>query len=68
MIHYYGMRKIGVRGKAGAHKVMLLAATAFNLKKYLRFKPVEVVSQAITRQKQQEEIFTANLCPFIAFF
>ena len=68
LIHYYGMRKIGVRGKAGAHKVMLLAATAFNLKKYLKFKPVEVVSQAIALQKQQEEIFTANLRLIIAFF
>ena len=44
LIHYYGLRKISVRGKAGAHKVMVLAACAFNLKKYLKFKPVEVVS------------------------
>jgi len=28
--------KIGVLGKAGAHKVMLKAAIAFNLKKYLK--------------------------------
>ena len=33
---FYGLRKIGVLGKAGAHKVMLLAAIAFNLKKYLK--------------------------------
>lgn len=33
---YYGLRKIGVLGKAGAHKVMLMAAIAFNLKKYLK--------------------------------
>jgi transposase len=58
LIHYYGLRKVGVRGKAGAHKVMLMAATAFNLKKYLNFKPVEVVSQAIALQKQQVDIFT----------
>ena len=47
LIHYYGLRKIGVRGKAGAHKVMLMAASAFNLKKYMKFKPLETVSQAI---------------------
>ncbi len=33
---YYGLRKIGVLGKAGAPKVMLMAAIAFNLKKYLK--------------------------------
>jgi hypothetical protein len=46
-MEHYGMRKVDIRGKAGAHKVMLMAATAFNLKKYIKFKPVKVVSQAI---------------------
>ena len=32
---FYRLRKIGVPGKAGAH-VMLMAAIAFNLKKYLK--------------------------------
>ncbi len=36
LIHYYGLSKIGVLGKAGVHKVMLMAAIAFNLKKYLK--------------------------------
>jgi hypothetical protein len=36
LTHYYGLRKIGVLVKAGAHKVMLMAAIAFNLKKYLK--------------------------------
>lgn len=36
LTQYYGLSKIGVLGKAGAHKVMLLAAIAFNLKKYLK--------------------------------
>lgn len=35
LTQFYGLRKIGVLGKAGAHKVMLMAAIAFNLKKYL---------------------------------
>jgi hypothetical protein len=26
LIYYYGLSKIGVLGKAGAHKVMLMAA------------------------------------------
>ncbi len=36
LTHIYDLRKIGVLGKAGAHKVMLMAAIAFNLKKYLK--------------------------------
>ena len=36
LTQFYGLRKIGVLGKAGAHKVMLIAAIAFNLKKYLK--------------------------------
>lgn len=47
LVDYYGLRKINVRGKAGAHKVMLLAAVAFNLKKYMKFTTKSTVSQAI---------------------
>jgi hypothetical protein len=36
LVHYYGLNKINVIGKASAHKVMLMAATCFNLKKYLK--------------------------------
>jgi transposase len=36
LTQFYGLRKIGALGKAGAHKVMLMAAIAFNLKKYLK--------------------------------
>ena len=36
LTQFYGLRKIGVLGKDGAHKVMLMAAIAFNLKKYLK--------------------------------
>ncbi|WP_246343791.1 transposase [Adhaeribacter radiodurans] len=64
LIHYYGLRRIGVRGKAGASKVMLLAATAFNLRKYLKFKPVAIISQAIALQKEPTDIFSNH---FIAF-
>ncbi|WP_409017685.1 hypothetical protein [Dyadobacter sp. CY323] len=36
LIHHYGLSKINVLGKAAAHKVMLMAVTCFNLKKYLK--------------------------------
>ena len=68
LIHYYGLRKMGVRGKAGAHKVMVLAATAFNLKKYLKFKPVKVVSQAIALPKEQESAFSSDSFAFTKLF
>ncbi|WP_157486809.1 IS1182 family transposase [Dyadobacter alkalitolerans] len=48
LVHYYGLSKINVLGKAAAHKVMLMAATCFNLKKYLKtFKGKLVKSEAI---------------------
>jgi hypothetical protein len=34
---FYGLRKINTLGMAQANKVMLLAATAYNLKKMLKF-------------------------------
>lgn len=36
LVHHYGLNKINVLGKAAAHKVMMMAATCFNLKKYLK--------------------------------
>lgn len=36
LVHHYGLSKINVLGKAAAHKVMLMSAICFNLKKYLK--------------------------------
>ncbi|GAB3051947.1 IS1182 family transposase [Spirosoma pulveris] len=47
LVEYYGLRKVNVRGKSGAHKVMLMAAVAFNLKKYMKFTTKFTISQAI---------------------
>ena len=47
LVEYYGLRKVNVRGKAGAHKVMLMAAVAFNLKKYMKFTTKSTLSQAM---------------------
>ncbi len=47
LVEYNGLRKINVRGKAGAHKVMLMAAIAFNLKKYMKFITKSTLGQAI---------------------
>ena len=46
LTQYLGMRKVNVRGLAGANKVMLMAATAYNIKKLLKFKTNFAKSQA----------------------
>ena len=47
LLHYYGLRRMNVRGLAGAHKTMLLTAVVFNLKKLLRFRPQQHQSAVI---------------------
>jgi len=47
LLHQYGLRRINVRGQAGAHKSMLLAAIAYNLKKLLRYRPQRLLRLAI---------------------
>ena len=47
LIHHYGLRRMNVRGLAGAHKTMLLTAVAYNLKKLLKYRPQRQVSLAI---------------------
>ena len=51
------MSKIGKKGRAGAHKVMLMAAIAFNLKKYkyIKFEPVKVKPVAIALEREQTQ-------------
>jgi hypothetical protein len=41
LINYYGLRQINMRSREAAAKVMYAAAMAYNLKKCLRFTPVE---------------------------
>ena len=51
LIHHYGLRRINMRGKAGAHKAMLLAAMAYNLKKLLQHRPTQLLSLALALPK-----------------
>jgi hypothetical protein len=37
LIYFLGIRRFNARGKSAAHKVMLLAAVAYNLKKLLKY-------------------------------
>lgn len=49
LINFGGMRRIWTRGKEQANKIMLGAATAYNLKKWLKFirKKPEVVVKCV---------------------
>jgi len=39
LLYQYGLRRVGTKGRAAAHKTMLLSAIAYNLKKLLWHQP-----------------------------
>jgi len=45
LINYMGLRKINTIGIEQANKVMLMAAVAYNIKKYLKFITKKVISK-----------------------
>ncbi|GAA4509537.1 hypothetical protein GCM10023172_43170 [Hymenobacter ginsengisoli] len=47
LLYQYGLRRVGTKGRAAAHKTMLLSAIAYNLKKLLRHQPKQTASVAI---------------------
>ena len=47
LLPHYGLRRLNVRGLAGAHKTMLLTAVAYNLKKLLKYRPQRQLSLAM---------------------
>ena len=47
LLPHYGLRRMNVRGLAGAHKTMLLTAGAYNLKKLLKHRPQRQGSLAV---------------------
>ncbi|MGI4736591.1 MAG: transposase [Janthinobacterium lividum] len=50
LLHHYGLRRVGTKGRAAAHKAMLLSAVAYNLKKLLKHQPKQVVSVSLALQ------------------
>ena len=51
LTEFMGMRKVNTRGIANANKGMLMAATAYNLKKFLKFIKKDVKSVSISAEK-----------------
>lgn len=55
LLHHYGLRRVGTKGRAAAHKAMLLSATSYNLKKLLKHQPKQVVSLVLALQPELEQ-------------
>lgn len=72
LTQFFGMRKINTIGLKQAHKVMLMAGTAYNLKKYLKFDQKKTISQVESIQASINEYLgtitgeklTLNHCKF----
>jgi hypothetical protein len=47
LLHHYGLRRVGTKSQAAAHKAMLLSAIAYNLKKLLKQQPKQLPSVAV---------------------
>jgi hypothetical protein len=50
LLQHYGLRRVGTKGRAVAHKIMLISAITYNLKKVLKQQPKRVVSLALALQ------------------
>ena len=63
LTQYLGMRKVNTRGLAQASKVMLMAAIAYNLKKYLKFrgKRTEIVAKAKSLLEVVQTVFEKRI-------
>lgn len=67
LIEHFGLRKIGVHRKAGAHKVMLMAAIAFNLKKYMKWSSRKISNSRKMAKKALIEALSEQKGPFFQF-
>jgi hypothetical protein len=51
LINFLGLRRLNARGKSAAHKVMLLSAVIYNLKKLLKYTKKKDLAQANALKK-----------------
>ncbi|WP_375415910.1 IS1182 family transposase [uncultured Hymenobacter sp.] len=61
LLPHYGLRRVGTKGQAGAHKTMLLAAAAYNLRKLLKHRVTQPRSMALVLQP---DLLSAFSSPF----
>ena len=60
LVNYLGMRRINTRGIEQADKGLLMAATAYNLKKLLKFQAPKV-NVIVKAMEKAHQILNANL-------
>jgi len=56
LLQHYGLRRVNTKGRVAAHKIMLLTAIAYNLKKLLKHQANRVLSVAIALQPDQQQL------------
>ncbi len=55
LVNYLGMKKVNTKGLLQANKCMTLSAVAYNLKKLLRHKTIQVQNKAQELRKHLEK-------------
>jgi hypothetical protein len=66
LLHHYGLRRVGTKGRAAAHKAMLLSAIAYNLKKLLKHQPTQTARVAIALHSTQVELYGQLFSKYLA--
>ena len=62
------MRKRNTREIASAHKCMLMAAIAYNIKKYMKFNPRGCKVMAATKETAIKHLKTADFNIYLTVF
>jgi transposase len=58
LLHHYGLRRVGTKGRTAAHKAMLLSAIAYNLKKLLKYQSKQLASVAMALYPAQQRSYS----------
>jgi transposase len=66
LLHHYGLRRVGTKGRAAAHKAMLLSAIAYNLKKLLKHQPKQTARVAIALYPPQVGLYRHLYSKYLA--
>lgn len=66
LVNFLGMRRVNTRGLAQANKCMIMAAVAYNIKKFLRFSKRKVERMTMTARDKacyalHSFLFTSNV-------
>jgi len=64
LINYTGMKRLNARGLQAANKMLLLAATVYNLKKWMRFIPVHSNIKALPKTNEKRSVAIVISCIF----